>query len=95
MGIVTPGFRGRRRRSHVKLPPGQYLTSDFPVLSAGPTPPVESDDSNSALRSPALRVVAYLPHMAPTLTRRRRSGCPANREQARRPVPPAHGVGRM
>ncbi len=41
MGIVTPGFRGRRRRSDVELPPGQYLTHDFPVLSAGPTPSVD------------------------------------------------------
>jgi DMSO/TMAO reductase YedYZ molybdopterin-dependent catalytic subunit len=43
MGIVSPGFHGRRRESAVKLPPGQYLTEDFPVLSAGPTPriPVE------------------------------------------------------
>ncbi|TDD95691.1 molybdopterin-dependent oxidoreductase [Jiangella asiatica] len=37
MGIVSPGFR-RRRRDDVELPPGQYLTQDFPVLSAGPTP---------------------------------------------------------
>ena len=41
MGIVTPGFRGRRSRSDAKLPPGQYLTRDFPVLSAGPTPSVD------------------------------------------------------
>ena len=41
MGIFTPGFRGRRRRSDVELPPGQYLTRDFPVLSAGPTPSVD------------------------------------------------------
>jgi DMSO/TMAO reductase YedYZ molybdopterin-dependent catalytic subunit len=43
MGIVSPGFHGRRRTG-VKLPPGQYLTEDFPVLSAGPTPrvPLES-----------------------------------------------------
>ncbi|MFB4296575.1 sulfite oxidase-like oxidoreductase [Actinomadura sp. NTSP31] len=40
MGIVSPGFHGRRRRSDVELPPGQYLTEDFPVLSAGPTPRV-------------------------------------------------------
>jgi DMSO/TMAO reductase YedYZ molybdopterin-dependent catalytic subunit len=26
------------------VPPGQYLTSDFPVLSAGPTPRVETAD---------------------------------------------------
>jgi DMSO/TMAO reductase YedYZ molybdopterin-dependent catalytic subunit len=42
MGIVTPGFRGRRRAG-VELPPGQYLVEDFPVLSAGPTPRVDLD----------------------------------------------------
>jgi DMSO/TMAO reductase YedYZ molybdopterin-dependent catalytic subunit len=26
------------------LPPGQYLTEDFPVLSAGPTPKIRLDD---------------------------------------------------
>jgi DMSO/TMAO reductase YedYZ molybdopterin-dependent catalytic subunit len=39
-GILSRGFRGRRReveRSD-RVPPGQYLTEDFPVLSAGPTP---------------------------------------------------------
>jgi DMSO/TMAO reductase YedYZ molybdopterin-dependent catalytic subunit len=39
MGIVSPGFTGRRRGGD-DLPPGQYLTHDFPVLSAGPTPRV-------------------------------------------------------
>jgi DMSO/TMAO reductase YedYZ molybdopterin-dependent catalytic subunit len=43
MGIVSPGFHGRRRDAGVKLPPGQYLTEDFPVLSAGPTPRVPTD----------------------------------------------------
>jgi DMSO/TMAO reductase YedYZ molybdopterin-dependent catalytic subunit len=43
MGIVTPGFFGRRREASPKLPPGQYLVSDFPVLSAGPTPNVHLD----------------------------------------------------
>jgi DMSO/TMAO reductase YedYZ molybdopterin-dependent catalytic subunit len=42
MGIVSPGFHGRPREG-VKLPPGQYLTKDFPVLSAGPTPRVPLD----------------------------------------------------
>lgn len=37
MDIVSPGFTGRRR-SGPDLPPGQYLTHEFPVLSAGPTP---------------------------------------------------------
>ena len=43
MGIVSPGFFGRRRQSDVQLPPGQYLTEGFPVLSAGPTPVVPTD----------------------------------------------------
>jgi DMSO/TMAO reductase YedYZ molybdopterin-dependent catalytic subunit len=43
MGIVTPGFTGRPRVPDAKLPPGQYLTRDFPVLSAGPTPRIPLD----------------------------------------------------
>lgn len=40
MAIVSRGFHGRRRDDDTggRLPPGQYLTGDFPVLSAGPTP---------------------------------------------------------
>jgi len=40
MDIVSRGFSGRRSADNAKLPPGQYLTTDFPVLSAGPTPHV-------------------------------------------------------
>jgi len=39
--FVSRGFVGKRRGGAEKakrLPPGQYLTEDFPVLSAGPTP---------------------------------------------------------
>src|SRR5215212_7601110 len=38
--FISRGFRGRRRQPDVagRVPPGQYLTDDFPVLSAGPTP---------------------------------------------------------
>jgi DMSO/TMAO reductase YedYZ molybdopterin-dependent catalytic subunit len=38
--FVTRGFRGRRREPDEsgRVPPGQYVTDDFPVLSAGPTP---------------------------------------------------------
>jgi DMSO/TMAO reductase YedYZ molybdopterin-dependent catalytic subunit len=43
MGIVSPGFSGRRRTEGPDLPPGQYLTEDFPVLSAGPTPRIALD----------------------------------------------------
>ena len=40
MDFISRGFTGRRRQADVagRLPPGQYLTRDFPVLSAGPTP---------------------------------------------------------
>ena len=40
--VVSRGFSGRRR-SAPDLPPGQYLTEDFPVLTAGPTPRVPLD----------------------------------------------------
>jgi DMSO/TMAO reductase YedYZ molybdopterin-dependent catalytic subunit len=43
MGIITRGFRGRRVADADRAPPGQYLTDDFPVLSAGPTPRVPLD----------------------------------------------------
>lgn len=43
MSIISRGFSGRRGGADVKLPPGQYLTTDFPVLSAGPTPQVSLD----------------------------------------------------
>jgi len=42
--IVTPGFKGRGRADQADLPPGQYLTEDFPVLSAGPTPRITRDE---------------------------------------------------
>src|SRR5918997_1104778 len=40
MARISRGFGGRRREEAEpgRLPPGQYLTRDFPVLSAGPTP---------------------------------------------------------
>jgi DMSO/TMAO reductase YedYZ molybdopterin-dependent catalytic subunit len=48
---ISRGFRGRRS-SHddqSRLPPGQYLTDDFPVLSAGPTPNTPLDDWSFAV----------------------------------------------
>jgi DMSO/TMAO reductase YedYZ molybdopterin-dependent catalytic subunit len=40
MSFVSRGFHGRRREDvdSARIPPGQYVTPDFPVLSAGPTP---------------------------------------------------------
>ena len=43
MSVFTRGFHGRRSDDDSRLPPGQYLTDDFPVLSAGPTPQVALD----------------------------------------------------
>jgi DMSO/TMAO reductase YedYZ molybdopterin-dependent catalytic subunit len=42
---ITRGFSGRRRDRDAggRLPPGQYRVTDFPVLSAGPTPWVTTD----------------------------------------------------
>ncbi len=42
--LISRGFKGKRRDGPAdRTPPGQYLTDDFPVLSAGPTPhaPIE------------------------------------------------------
>ncbi|MFF4234967.1 sulfite oxidase-like oxidoreductase [Actinomadura geliboluensis] len=44
MPIISRGFRGRRPSGDHELPPGQYETFDFPVLSAGPTPQVPLDE---------------------------------------------------
>ena len=45
--FVSRGFTGRRQPSGdaaSRIPPGQYLTEDYPVLSAGPTPRIELAD---------------------------------------------------
>ncbi|MEM6346009.1 MAG: sulfite oxidase-like oxidoreductase [Bacteroidota bacterium] len=44
---INPGFQGKRREDPEKakrIPPGQHLTHDFPVLSAGPTPKIRLTD---------------------------------------------------
>src|SRR5690242_13351762 len=40
MTSISRGFHGRPRQPGTagRVPPGQYLVNDFPVLSAGPTP---------------------------------------------------------
>jgi len=40
MSFVSRGFHGRREDGvdSARVPPGQYVTTDYPVLSAGPTP---------------------------------------------------------
>jgi DMSO/TMAO reductase YedYZ molybdopterin-dependent catalytic subunit len=42
---ISRGFRGRRAEvDPSRVPPGQYVVRDFPVLSAGPTPHTPLDE---------------------------------------------------
>lgn len=50
MAIISRGFTGRSREQQPELPPGQYLTEDFPVLSAGPTPLVSTTEWQFSIR---------------------------------------------
>jgi DMSO/TMAO reductase YedYZ molybdopterin-dependent catalytic subunit len=53
MSPVSRGFHGRRSDEAAepgRVPPGQYVTSDFPVLSAGPTPHVPIGQWTFAIR---------------------------------------------
>ena len=75
-GFVSPGFRGhsRRRDQADRLPPGQYLTDDFPVLSAGPTPRIPLDRweftisaGDEVLKRWTWEEFQTLPHETPTV----------------------------
>lgn len=50
--MITRGFTGRRPATeHAdRIPPGQHLVPDFPVLSAGPTPRVATSAWTFTLR---------------------------------------------
>ncbi len=52
MALISRGFRGRKQSADVaeRLPPGQYETRDFPVLSAGPTPRISLASWDFALQ---------------------------------------------
>ncbi|MGP8002139.1 MAG: sulfite oxidase-like oxidoreductase [Streptosporangiaceae bacterium] len=53
MSPVSRGFHGRRRETPEqagRVPPGQYVTTDFPVLSAGPTPHTPLGDWTFSIR---------------------------------------------
>ena len=51
MAVISRGFTGRSREHNPELPPGQYLTADFPVLSAGPTPDIDTADWRFGIRT--------------------------------------------
>jgi DMSO/TMAO reductase YedYZ molybdopterin-dependent catalytic subunit len=50
---VSRGFQGRKRPQGPanRVPPGQHLVSDFPVLSAGPTPQTKLEDWSFSLEA--------------------------------------------
>jgi DMSO/TMAO reductase YedYZ molybdopterin-dependent catalytic subunit len=50
--MTTRGFTGRRQPPEItdRIPPGQSLTDDFPVLAAGPTPRIGTDDWSFTLK---------------------------------------------
>ena len=52
--LTTRGFTGRSRPAGEladRLPPGQHLTTDFPVLTAGPTQRTSLDDWSLSLQA--------------------------------------------
>ena len=50
--MTTRGFTGRQPPPNVtgRIPPGQSETHDFPVLSAGPTPHIRTEDWSFTLK---------------------------------------------
>jgi DMSO/TMAO reductase YedYZ molybdopterin-dependent catalytic subunit len=61
MARVTRGFLGRRRpeADSSRVPPGQSVTDDFPVLSAGPTPYTREADWSFAIDGAVDRSVSW------------------------------------
>jgi DMSO/TMAO reductase YedYZ molybdopterin-dependent catalytic subunit len=58
---ISRGFRSKRQGQTPKdrVPPGQYVTTDFPVLSAGPTPQTKLEDWTLALQLRASQLVKW------------------------------------
>jgi DMSO/TMAO reductase YedYZ molybdopterin-dependent catalytic subunit len=71
MSPVSRGFRGRSRPTAEagRLPPGQYETRDFPVLSAGPTPRVSLAAWDFTVRGPGTQVARWTWDQFSTLPR--------------------------
>jgi len=73
--FIARGFRGRRpQASPGRIPPGQYETKDFPVLSAGPTPRTSLAGWDFTIRGLDRKSVRWsweelqaLPHETPTV----------------------------
>lgn len=74
MALITSGFAGRSRDARPDLPPGQYLEHGFPVLSAGPTPIVPTEQWEFSIADELGNVTAWdwdalraLPSESPTV----------------------------
>ena len=52
MRPISRGFTRRRQpdADPSRVPPGQYVTADFPVLSAGPTPHTPLEEWSFTIR---------------------------------------------
>ena len=59
--FISRGFTGKRRQEGAagRIPPGQYLVRDFPVLSAGPTPRVSLDDWSFTIQGAVDEVASW------------------------------------
>lgn len=53
MAVFSRGFGGRPRDTNPDLPPGQFVTEDFPVLSAGPTPQIDTAEWSFSITTEA------------------------------------------
>ncbi len=98
--FVSRGFVGKRRAPGLagRVPPGQYVTTDFPVLSAGPTPrtPLErwSFSIEGLVGKPARFELGGIPQASQRDLRRRHPlrhqveqvGHPLGRRQSRHPL---------
>ena len=65
MPVISRGFRGRGSEGPAdRIPPGQHLVDDFPVLSAGPTPHTPLDEWSFTIdggRAPARWTLGRVP----------------------------------
>src|SRR3954453_20675932 len=61
MPPISRGFRGRPREDvdPSRVPPGQYVVSDFPVLSAGPTPRTPLDEWSFTIQGAVDEAVSW------------------------------------
>ena len=61
MSFISRGFMRRRRpvADPARVPPGQYVTEDFPVLSAGPTPHTSLDTWTFGINGKVVRPVSW------------------------------------